>query len=100
MILPWEFTGYKLGWVETLDHSGSKRRLQAYFVAEDEGYEEPHMLVVDEVDGHQDDRDDEYGFLSYYGVALAWPLVWKVEGAAEVPEIRAWFPAYEYWGCR
>src|SRR5947199_6943421 len=95
-----EFTGYRLGWVETLDHTGMNRRLQAYFVTEEGGYGEPHMLVVDEVDGDQDDRADEYGFLSHYGVALAYPLVWRVEGADQVPEIRAWFPEYDSWGCR
>ena len=95
-----EFAGYRLGWVETHDHPGSKRRLQAYFVTEEGGEEEPHVLVVDEVGGEQDDRADEYSFLSYYGVALAHPLIWKVEGADQVPELKAWFPEYESWGCR
>jgi hypothetical protein len=48
----------------------------------------------------QDDRADEYRLVTYYGVALGYPLVWAVEGANQVPELLAWFPTYESWGCR
>jgi hypothetical protein len=92
-----EYQGYQLGWVELTDHTGAKRRLQAYFIAEQEGEPNPHMLVV-ELDGYEDHWHEEHNFLGYYGVGLTWPLVWKVEGAADVPELRAWFPSYERWG--
>jgi hypothetical protein len=94
-----EFNGYKLGWVETLDHAGTKRRLQAYFVTEDDEYDENFMLVVDETDGDESDWLEEYHFLSYYGSTLTCALVWMVDGAAEVAEIMAWFPSYKRWGC-
>jgi hypothetical protein len=92
-----EFTGYKLGRVELCDHTGAQRRLQAYFVTADED-EDHHVLVVDEVDGDQDDRHDEYSFLGFYGIALGYPLIWKAQGEDPVPEIIDWFPAYETWG--
>jgi hypothetical protein len=91
------FVGYRLGSVRVND-----QEITAYFVLEDDDdYLGDGYMLTHCPDPRWDApvrRDyEEYTFLGYYGVRLAYPLVWAV-GAAEVPEIVEWFDGYESWG--